>query len=184
MQSKLQYFVVNTLLCARIAYVLIFILFSSQVLAEDSPAIRVKDGPPPGFEDLVLPQTTEVDVYYGGDKVGNTLATYTPKSIELTFPDEVSALIPHLIDPTVITEALSGPLDTHSGAVCLSDLQRDCGVIEPNIAGVIFDESRFHLHVFINKLQLLPQGIVSNKFLPKNTDAIADSSSGTRLSRC
>ena len=168
MQSKLQYFVVNMFLCVCI-YLSHVIFFSSQALAENTPSIRVKDGPPPGFEDLVLPQTTEVDVYYGGDKVGNTLATYTPKSIELTFPDEVTALIPHLIDPAVIIDALSGPLDTHAGSVCLSDLQRDCGIIEPNIAGVIFDESRFHLHVFVNKLQLLPQGIVSNKFLPKNT---------------
>jgi len=155
--------------------------FSADLHAE----IRVKDSPPPGFEDLVRPQTTEVDVYYGDQKVGSALATYSPDSIELTTPDEVTAFIPHLIDKHVITQALTGPLDTHASEVCLTELQRECGIIEPNIAGVIFDESRFHLHVFVNRLQLQPQGIVSNKFLPKvgspnisSTNAFSNSFSG------
>ncbi|MFK7815441.1 MAG: TcfC E-set like domain-containing protein [Gammaproteobacteria bacterium] len=139
------------------------------LLAEDKPSIRVKDTPPAGFEDLVLPQTTEVDVYYGNEKMGSTLATYTPDSIELTYPEEVALLIPYLINTETISQSLSGKLDTNASAVCLSELQRECGIIEPNIAGVIFDESRFHLYVFVNKLQLQPQGIVSNKFLPKVT---------------
>ncbi len=143
------------------------ILIPAPILAEDKPSIRVKDTPPPGFEDLVLPQTTEVDVYYGNEKMGSTLATYTPDSIELMNPEEVALLIPYLINPETISQSLSGKLDTNASAVCLSELQRECRIIEPNIAGVIFDESRFHLYVFVNKLQLQPQGIVSNKFLPK-----------------
>jgi hypothetical protein len=145
------------------------ILFPASLLAEEKPSIKVKDTPPPGFEDLILPQTTEVDIYYGNEKMGSTLATYTPDSIELMHPEEVALLIPYLINTETVSQALSGSLDTNAGAVCLSDLQRECGVIEPNIAGVIFDESRFHLYVFVNKLQLQPQAIVSNKFLPTVT---------------
>lgn len=169
MQKKLQRYVGYACLFMHATFFLCMILISGQLLAEDKPAIRVKDTPPPGFEDLVLPQTTEVDVYYGDEKVGNTLATFTPDSIELTHPEEVTSLIPYLIDAEIISQALTGPLDTNAAAVCLSELQRECGLIEPNVAGVIFDESRFHLYVFVNKLQLQPQGIVSNKFLPKIT---------------
>ncbi len=170
MQSKLQRYEGYACIVVQAAFLLWVILLPQLLLAEDTPAIRIKDTPPPGFEDLVRPQTTEVDVYYGNEKVGNALATYSPDSVELTSPEEVVALIPHLIDPNVIMQALTGPLNTHASEVCLSELQRECGIIEPNIAGVIFDESRFHLHVFINRLQLQPQGIVSNKFLPKVTN--------------
>lgn len=145
-------------------------LFPAAAYADDNAKIRVKDAPPPGFEDLVQEQTTEIDVFYGDKKVGNTIATFTPDSIELSYPEEVASLIPHLIDATVITTALTGPLNTNAGEVCLSELQRECGIIEPNIAGVIFDESRFHLFIFINRLQLQQQGIVSNKFLPEITE--------------
>jgi len=146
---------------------LVIILLSHNTSAEDIPKIKVSDKPPAGFEDLVRPQITEVDVYYGNEKIGNTLATYSPESIELSSPEEIALLIPHVIDPEAISQALTGQLDTNASEVCLSELQRECGIITPNIAGVIFNESRFHLYVFVNRLQLQPQGIVSNKFLPK-----------------
>ncbi len=166
MLSKLHnYSIVMLIRC--ISMTLCAILSSTNLLAEPETKIKVSQEPPPGFEDLVRPQTTEVDVYYGNEKVGSALATYSPDSIELAYPEDVVALIPYLIDPVVITQALSGAINTHASEVCLSELQRKCGVIEPNIAGVIFDESRFQLHVFVNQLQLQPQGIVSNKYLPK-----------------
>ena len=162
------------LYCTRLS-VLCALLFANNLLAEPesdsepkpTPKIKVSSEPPPGFEDLVLEQTTQVDVYYANERIGSVLATYTPESIELADPAEVTALIPHLIDPETITKALSGKLDTHAGDVCLSELQRECGTLTPNIAAVIFDESRFKLYVFINRLQLQQQGIVSNKYLPK-----------------
>ncbi len=150
--------------------VLILILALTQKInAESIPEIRVKDGPPQGFEELVRPQTTEVDVYYGDEKYGSAIATFTPESIKLLYPHEVAELIPHILDSATITKALSGPLNTNAAHVCLSDIQRECGIIEPNIAGVIFDESRFELHVFVNRLQLQPQVITSTKFLPEIT---------------
>ena len=167
MQNQLQCYVSYVCIFMRAALIVCITLISQILIAEDSPKIRVKDAPPPGFEDLVKPQTTEVDIYYGNEKIGNTIATYTPESIELALPEEVALLIPHVIDPEIVSQALSGSLNTNASEVCLTELQRKCGIIEPTIAGVIFDESRFHLHVFVNRLQLHPQGIVSNKFLPK-----------------
>lgn len=154
-------------ICVHVLCVVSILFFSFKAYAESLPKIKVSDSPPPGFEDLVRPQTTQVDVFYGNEKVGSALATFTPESISLDSPSQVVGLIPHLIDPNVIIQTLTGALDTNASAVCVSELQRECGIIEPNIAGVIFDENRFHLHVFVNRLQLQPQGIVSNKFLPK-----------------
>ena len=185
MQNKLHRFVNFAYLCIQVALLMCFALHSKILLAEEEVKIRVKDEAPPGFEDLVQPQTTEVDVIYGEKKLGTTLATFTPDSIELFSPQEVTELIPHLLNPEIITQALSGPLDTNARAVCVSDFNKDCGIIQPNVAGVIFDEGRFDLYIFVNKLQLEPQGIVSNKFLPKissskfsSTNAISSSFSG------
>jgi len=163
----------------------------SNSISEDEPkskvktSIKVKDAPPPGFEDLVQPQTTDVDVYYAGQRVGNTLATFTPDSIEFSVPDEVVALIPHLINPTTVADALTGPLDPNTNQVCSNEIKRECGVITPAIAGVIFNESRFRVDVFVESLQLLPQAISSTKFLPKvtspkfsSTNSISSSISG------
>ncbi len=168
-----------SLKCFRVS-ILCVLIISSDLLAEVDiekipenkpesklePKIKVSSEPPPGFEDLILAQTTQVDVYYANEKIGNTLATYSPTSIELSDPADLTALIPHLIDPETILQALSGELDTNASEVCLSELQRECGTLTPNVAGVIFDESRFRLYVFVNRLQLQQQGLVSNKFLP------------------
>ena len=109
MQNKLQRYVEYACLLGQATFFLCMALVIHRitVLAEDKPAIRVKDTPPPGFEDLVSPQTTEVDVYYGNEKMGNTLATYTPETIELMFPEEVALLIPYLIDAETISKALN-----------------------------------------------------------------------------
>ena len=115
MQNKLHRYVEYACLLGRAAFFVCMALVSQSLFAEDEPKIRVKDTPPPGFEDLVSPQTTEVDVYYGNEKMGNTLATYTPETIELMFPEEVALLIPYLIDAETISKALTGStLDTHA----------------------------------------------------------------------
>ena len=167
MRSKVNSCVYGALRLVSVTLLISLFIIPNTICAESNPQIRVKEGAPPGFEELVRPQTTDVDVYYAGEKVGNTLATYTPESIELLDPHAISNMIPHLIDKDVIAKSLSGSLDTNAGHVCLSDLQRECGIITPSIAGVIFDENRFHLYVFVNQLQLQPQAITSTKFLPK-----------------
>ncbi|MEJ2116313.1 MAG: TcfC E-set like domain-containing protein, partial [Gammaproteobacteria bacterium] len=122
--------------------------------------------PPPGFESLLEPQTTSVDIYYGKRFIGNTLATYTPETIELHDPSGVAALIPKVKDVQLIEDSLTGLLPNNSDKVCLSEVERDCGLLEPNIVGIIFDESRFQLHIFVNRLYLDKQQIVLDKYLP------------------
>ncbi|MCB1646794.1 MAG: hypothetical protein KDI36_15150, partial [Pseudomonadales bacterium] len=54
---------------------------------------------PPGFEDLLEPQTTQVDVYYGDQYLLSTLATFSPGEFTFMMPDEVVQRIPDLLDP-------------------------------------------------------------------------------------
>ena len=131
--------------------------------------LKTKPGPPPGFEDLANPQTTAVDVYYGGKHLGSVLATYTPTTVELESPSTVVALIPRIINQIEVEAALSGPLETNSDKVCLTEIQRDCGYLEPAVAEVIFDEGYFRLDVFINAYYLEKKELVSTKFLPEST---------------
>ena len=132
------------------------------------PDLKSKPGPPPGFEDLANPQTTAVDVYYGGKNLGSVLATYTPGTVELESPENVVSLIPRISNQIEVEAALSGPLATNSDKVCLTEIQRDCGYIEPAVAEVIFDEGYFRLDIFVNAYYLDKKELVSTKYLPES----------------
>lgn len=135
----------------------------------DEYQIKTKPGPPPGFEELATSQTTAVDIYYEGKLLGSTIATFTPTSIKLETPAEVVSFIPRISNKVEVTTSLTGELPINSDKVCLSDIQRDCGYLEPPVAGVIFDESYYKLFVFINAFYLLQEDIVRTKYLPEST---------------
>ncbi len=136
---------------------------------ESKPDLKTKPGPPPGFEDLANPQTTAIDVYYGGKNIGSVLATYTPETVELESPSTVVSLIPRISNEIEVEAALSGPLAANADKVCLTEIQRDCGYLEPAVAGIIFDEGYFKLEVFINAYYLETKKLVDTKFLPEST---------------
>ncbi len=98
-----------------------------------SPA-RIEAAPPPGFEELIEPQTTIVDLYYGDRRIGSVEATFTPQTIEFTDPSLVTGLIPTVTDPKAVTEALSGSLSNNSDLLCGQIQTADCGVAYPEIA--------------------------------------------------
>ena len=115
----------------------------------DEPAVRAQ--PPKDFLDLVEPQTNYVDIYYGGVKVATGLATFTPTSVQLLDPLAVMTALADVTDPEIVLNALTGPLAPHSDLLCLpGDNQEECGVLTPEVAGVIFDRNRFRLSVFVN----------------------------------
>ncbi|MGB5346361.1 MAG: hypothetical protein WBN23_09375, partial [Woeseia sp.] len=131
--------------------------------------ISASDAPPPGFEDLAGPQTTELDVYYGGQLQLTTMARYELDTIEFLNPAEVAAAIPQITDRMMVTEALTGPLLANADRICRYSGQNECGVLEPPIAGVIFDERRFRLDLFVAPFLLEAQTVHASKFLPAPT---------------
>ncbi len=143
------------------------------LLSIASIAIQAKSFVPPGFEDLLEPQTTEVDVYYGGVYVAATLATFTPGEITFLDPESLVARIPDLIDPELVVSKLSGDLSTNAGLVCLSQNQQNCGRIVAEDVEVIFDEGRFRVDLFISPALLSVRDARISKFLPPSDSGLS-----------
>ncbi len=107
---------------------------------------------PKGFEDLVEPQTNIVDVYYDGELIAMPLATYTPGMIEFHDPAQIVSEMADLVDQAMVMGALSGSLPTNADRLCMGGEaveDGDCGVLNPETVGVIFDRHEFRADVFV-----------------------------------
>ena len=131
--------------------------------------VIVTEGVPEGFEDFFDPQTTVVDVFYGGVYLVSTLATYTPESIQFDIPEEVSEQLDNLLNPSLVATLLQQPLEPNQGLVCYDQDQEDCGMLTPDEVGVIFDDGRFRVDLFINPALLAVQESLPDKYLPPAT---------------
>jgi len=110
----------------------------------------ISDEAPPGFEDLSTAQTTRVDLYFGNLEIGAAMATFDSASFEFADPKAVVQLIADRIkDVDRVVEALSGQLDPHVARVCPRGQTVGCGTLTPEVAGVIFDESRYRADLFV-----------------------------------
>jgi len=127
---------------------------------------RAVSGVPPGFEFLLEPQTTQADVYYGERYLSSTLITYSPGEVEFNDPESIVNLIPGVIDRDRLTEHLTGKLDSHAYEICGSPQQTDCGRLTPEVADVIFDESRYRVDLFVAQSELSVQQVTIPKYLP------------------
>ncbi len=129
--------------------------------------------PPSDFADLLRPQQTLVDVYFGGARVGVVRATYQPGRLRFDDPAAVAALLPHLLNLAAVVAALSGDLPTHADLVCHDGAPAGCGQLTPEVAGVIFDESRFQVEVFVNPRELAVSRAQGPRYLPEPTAGLA-----------
>ncbi len=139
-------------------------LVSLQAFATDSNFFTTE--PPEGFEDLFEPQTTVIDVFYAGQLIGQTLATYSPDFFQFDQLPQLLTLLPKIKHPQKISQALTGQLPTNNHLACIDKLQKNCGQLKPNIAGIIFDEAKFQVHIFIHPDYLPVQSTINQKYLP------------------
>ncbi|MGB0360005.1 MAG: TcfC E-set like domain-containing protein, partial [Endozoicomonas sp.] len=107
-----------------------------------------------------------VDIYFGNRYLTSQLVSFSPGIVELASPEEVVRLIGDLNDPVLITDTLSGELNSHPDQVCLSEYAPNCGILETPVAGIIFDESRFRIDIFINRRFQLTRTADVMKYLP------------------
>lgn len=133
------------------------------------PLVISQTSVPAGFEDLLAPQQSMVDVYFGGQYVTTMSATFTPETIELLDPDQLVRQVSGLLRPNEVSTALFGELDSHAEAICLNDRDIGCGIIDPEIAGVIFDETRFRADLFVHPDFLETRSVQYNRYLPDST---------------
>jgi hypothetical protein len=149
-------------------------LATGQRAAAGAPAtLALASQPPSDFSDLLRPQETLVDVYFGGTRVGVARATYQPGRLRFDDPAAVAALLPHLLRPAELIAALTGDLPTHADLVCHDGLPAGCGELTPDVAGLIFDESRFQVEVFVNPKVLAVNPAKGPKYLPEPTAGLS-----------
>lgn len=152
----------------------------TEVAASAGTFYQLTGAVPAGFEDLVGPQQMLVDVYYGGRFLVSTMATCEPGTIEFDSPGEVVGKIEDLLAPESVLGVLEGPLPSHSEAVCPNGSRAgDCGVIEPKVAGVIFDERRYRADLFVNPALRVRQDPDLARFLPPSQAGLSYLQSAT-----
>ncbi len=131
--------------------------------------IRLKKEPPPGFENLSAPQSTQADIYFGGQFLTSTFIVFDLESVEFADPLSVVENIPNLRDPQSIADELKGRVPNNAQALCTIAKREACGRLEPPTVAVIFDESRFRIDLFVNPSQLLVHEIQRDRYLPLPT---------------
>ena len=142
--------------------------------AEKESVFVVSNKVPPGFEDLAGPQTNQVDVFFQNRLLLSTIATYDFEMLRFHDPHLIVDQIEDLIDPNAILYIISRPLDINTELLCLAHTDNeDCGYLNPKVAGIIFDDGRFRVDLFINPLQLETKPIYSTKFLPPAEDKLS-----------
>lgn len=131
-----------------------------------APIIQVS--PPAGFEELLAPQTTLVDVYYGGRQLGAFLATFTPDAIRFENPATLVERLPDIRPDQrpMLTDRLGESLPANSDRICWYKGQPNCGVISTDAAALIFDEGLFRADLFVAPGFRSVQGQDGPSYLP------------------
>ena len=136
-------------------------------LSHSNEPVFEEVGLPEGFELLAAPQLTVVDVYYGGRFIHSVKATYTPTTVEFSDPKELVGRIPGISNESLVTGALTGPLDRHDEYNCSAG--NECPVFSPDVAGIIFDESRFRVDLKVASGFLQAPKELLGRYLPPST---------------
>lgn len=135
-----------------------------------SPApVRITVGAPEGFDSLTGPQKTLVDVYFGDRKIGQAAVTYQPGSLRFENPDRVTALLPQLTDPGIVRASLAASeLASNAHKICTPGADpNQCGRLQPAVAGIIFDEQRFRVTIFVNRRFLQISQATRIEYIPR-----------------
>ena len=150
----------------------IVLLTAINVAASPLP-ISIDTAPPLGFEGLSVPQTSLVDIYYGDRYLTSQLATFQPGVIQFSAPTAIINGLPSTIDSTKLIAALSGELNSHSALLCQGSETNNCGILQPEIAGVIFNDSTFRADLFIHRDYVTTRKAGVRKYLPPSDADIA-----------
>jgi len=136
----------------------------------NSPTPALGEGffaaPPAGFDDLIGVQNTQADVFFQGRLLISSFIEFDLEYLEFTLPEEVIEAIPTLKNPGQVLNALSGQLDSNSHLLCNLRVRENCGELKPEVAGVIFDEGKFRIDLFVAPSQLAVQLVEGDRYLP------------------
>ena len=139
----------------------------------DVPLFLPPTAPPAGFEALAAGQRSLVDIYFGGRLITSQMAFFRPGFIELSNPAEIVQRISDITTPEQVITLLTGELESNASAVCPPGTTESCGILTPPIAGVIFDEARFRVDIFINRRFMATRAAEVRKYLPPSDAGFA-----------
>jgi hypothetical protein len=148
--------------------IIILIAVTSAANAETASPFISEGKPPPGFEALLEPQRSLVDVYFGGRFLVSTMATFDLETITFRTPEAMLEHLPELRDPVRILNQLRSPLPINADRRCLRPGDENCGSLTPDVAGVIFDADRFKADVFVSPQLLVPEAPDVATHLPRS----------------
>ena len=120
---------------------------------------------PAGFEDLSGERQLVVDAFFGGRKLGQVLATVSPGRLRFEDPVGLAKLLPELVSADAAILALTDPLATNSPLVCRRTSPTGCGELAPETVGIIFDEDRFRVDIFLGPAMLSRPTIGATRYL-------------------
>ena len=153
------------------AYALIGITVSAAFMigapAYASEGSRLTMAAPPGFEDLAAERQLLLDVWFGGRKLGEARVRVAPGLLTFEDPAAVAALVPEVARPLELRQAVEGALETNVSRLCGASREKGCGSIEPLAAGVILDEERFRVDLFVNPALLETPDQASDAYLDR-----------------
>ncbi len=129
-------------------------------------ALVLETGVPPGFSDLTEAQELVADIYFGGRLLGGVPVTVTLNEVTFRDPAYTAEVLPETLDPSRLLELLSSPLARNSSKVCFTTQQQNCGFLQPDELGIIYDESRFRIDIFMSSSLLPQQDAIEAPYLP------------------
>ena len=140
-------------------------------------APRVSTSRPAGFDSLLQPQDAVTDVFMGGRPLGQARVRYSSGKVTLLEVDALIALLPDLVDPAAVRAALSAPdLDSHPGMICRANTDNEraaCAIYRPAVAGLVFDDQRFRIDVYVAPRLLAVHPVAARAYLPRPQPGIS-----------
>lgn len=115
----------------------------------DSEKARFVSTPPAGFEQLEAERELVLDVYYGGKRKGTARVALSGNRVEFIDARQALSFVDDAAPGTNLLPFLSQPLDANAARACGLSAPEGCGSLETESVGVILDEDRFRLDLFV-----------------------------------
>ncbi len=112
-----------------------------------------------------------VDVYFGGRFLVSTMATHTPSKISFLNAEQIVISLDDLTHPDLVGVRLSEDLPLNTRMIC-PEARSWCRPPRPEIADVIFDDSKFRVDLYVNQNYLPVRSPVAERFLPPGQGGI------------
>ena len=145
----------------------------SNLLAAETETTRFTTAPPSGFEQLEAERELVLDVYYGGEKRGTARVAAFADRVEFMDPRLVASFVNDALPTSDLISQLSRPMRANRDRSCGLSGFEGCGTLDTSSVGVILDEDRFRIDLFVAPGLRLSAGVRSDNFLDRPRDAFS-----------